>query len=66
MYVDHTGTSVKTLLVTNYAELEEVIGKVRSRYMLEKRPWPCCNKGKKGERKGEMKNKKCKGEKIEN
>jgi hypothetical protein len=29
MYVDHTGTSVKTLLVTNYAELEEVIGKVR-------------------------------------
>jgi hypothetical protein len=26
MYVEHTGTSVKTLLVTNYAELEEVIG----------------------------------------
>jgi hypothetical protein len=45
MYVDHTGTSVKTLLVTNYAELEEVIGKVRSLDMLEKRPWPCCNKG---------------------
>ena len=31
MYVEHTGTSVKTLLVTNYAELEEVIGQVKKK-----------------------------------
>jgi len=28
MYLEHTGVSVKTLLVTNYAELETVIGEV--------------------------------------
>ena len=36
MYVEHTGTSVKTLLVTNYAELEEVIGQVKKKNVLQK------------------------------
>ena len=28
MYLEHTGAGVKTLLVTNYAQLENIIGEV--------------------------------------